>query len=57
MERTSRLHSRSAAKALAAVGIVALVLCASASAKFAISIAANDTTPAVGQPLTIIVRS
>jgi hypothetical protein len=30
---------------------------ASASAKFAISIAANDTTPAVGQPLTIIVRS
>jgi hypothetical protein len=44
-------------KALAATAIAALVLCASASAKFAISVAANDTTPAVGQPVTLIVRS
>jgi hypothetical protein len=44
-------------KALVATGIAALVLCASASAKFAISVAATDTTPAVGQPVTLIVRS
>lgn len=44
-------------KALAAAGIVALILCASALAKFQISVAANDTTPAVGQRVTIIVRS
>jgi hypothetical protein len=44
-------------KALAASGITALVLCAPASAKFAISVAANDTTPAVGQRVTLIVRS
>lgn len=44
-------------KALAATGIVALILCASALAKFQISVAASDTTPAVGHPVTIIVRS
>jgi hypothetical protein len=44
-------------KPLAATGIVALALCASASAKFQISIAASDTTPAVGQPVTLTVRS
>ncbi len=44
-------------KALAATGIVALVLCASASAKFRISVAANDTTPARGQPVRVTVRS
>jgi len=44
-------------KALAATAIAALALCASASAKFAISVAASDTTPAVGQPVTLIVRS
>ena len=44
-------------KALAVAGIVALVLCGSALAKFQISVAASDTTPAVGQPVTLIVRS
>jgi hypothetical protein len=44
-------------KALAATAIAALVLCAPASAKFAISVAASDTTPAVGQPVTLTVRS
>jgi hypothetical protein len=37
--------------------ILALVLCASALAKFQISVAASDTTPAVGQRVTLIVRS
>jgi hypothetical protein len=44
-------------KALAAAGVVALVLCGSALAKFQISVAASDTTPAVGQRVTMIVRS
>ena len=44
-------------KVLAATGVVALVLCASALAKFQISVAASDTTPGVGQPVTMIVRS
>jgi hypothetical protein len=44
-------------KTLTATGIIALVLCASASAKFGVSLAATDTTPAVGQPVTVIVRS
>ena len=45
------------AKVLAAAGVAALVLCASASAKFGISIAIGDSTPAVGQPITVVVRS
>ena len=44
-------------KALAATGVVALVLCSAALAKFEISVAANDTTPAVGQRVTLTVRS
>jgi hypothetical protein len=44
-------------KTLAAAVILALVLCASALAKFQISVAASDTTPAVGQRVTLIVRS
>ena len=44
-------------KVLAATGVVALVLCASALAKFQISVAASDKTPAVGQRVTLIVRS
>jgi hypothetical protein len=44
-------------KALAATGVVALVLCSSALAKFQISVAASDKTPAVGQPVTLTVRS
>jgi hypothetical protein len=44
-------------KALAASGVVALVLCASAFAKFQISVAASDKTPAVGQAVTVVVQS
>ena len=44
-------------KAVAAAGIAALVLCAPASAKFRISIAAGDVTPAVGQRVVVVVRS
>jgi hypothetical protein len=46
-------------KALAglAVVVVALVVCGSALAKFKILIAASDTTPAVGQRVTLVVRS
>jgi hypothetical protein len=44
-------------KALAAVGLLALVVCGSALAKFSISIAASDATPAVGHRVTLVVRS
>jgi hypothetical protein len=44
-------------KALAAVGFIALVVCTSALAKFTVSIAASDTTPTVGQRVTLVVRS
>lgn len=44
-------------KALAVAAALALVLCASALAKFQISVAASDTTPAVGKPVTVTVRS
>jgi len=44
-------------RALAAGAIVALVLCAAASAKFRIAVAASDATPALGQRVTVVVRS
>lgn len=44
-------------KALAALAVVALVLCGSALAKYKVSIAASDTTPARGQRVTLVVRS
>jgi hypothetical protein len=44
-------------KALAAGAIAALVLCAPASGKFRISVAASDATPALGQRVTVVVRS
>lgn len=44
-------------KTLAATGLVALIVSASASAKFQISVAASDATPAVGQRVTVVVRS
>jgi hypothetical protein len=52
-----RLRCRRDVKALAAIGLVGLVVCAPALAKFSISIAAGDTTPAVGQRVTLVVRS
>jgi hypothetical protein len=44
-------------KALAFAATVALVLCASALAKFQISVAASDPTLAVGKPVILTVRS
>lgn len=44
-------------KAFVAVGLLALVVCGSAFAKFSITIAASDTTPAVGERVKLVVRS
>jgi hypothetical protein len=44
-------------KTFGAVAFVALVMCASALAKFSIGIAASDRTPRVGQRVTLTVRS
>jgi hypothetical protein len=44
-------------KALSVAAVVALVVCGSALAKFKISVAARDATPAVGQRVTLVVRS
>jgi hypothetical protein len=44
-------------RALGIVCLLALVLSAPALAKFKLSIAASDTTPAVGQRVTLVVRS
>jgi hypothetical protein len=44
-------------KAVFAVSLVALVVCMTALAKFSIAIEASDTTPAVGQRVTLVVRS
>jgi hypothetical protein len=57
MEPILRSRCRSSVKALAFAATLALVLCASALAKFQISVAASDTTPAVGKLVTLTVRS
>src|SRR6266516_677531 len=57
MERRARLRCMSGVKVLVATGIAALILCAPAFAKFRISVAASDATPAVGQQVTVVVRS
>jgi hypothetical protein len=44
-------------KVLVFAATLALIVCASALAKFHISVAASDTTPAVGKPVTFTVRS
>jgi hypothetical protein len=44
-------------KVVLAAAVFALVLCGSAFAKFQISVAASDMTPAAGQPVTLVVRS
>jgi hypothetical protein len=44
-------------RALCAIAVAALVLCGSALAKFQISLAASDSTPALGQRVTVVVRS
>jgi hypothetical protein len=57
MEPLARLRGRRRVRAWAAVGTAALVVCAPALAKFDISIVAGDRTPAVGQNVTLTVRS
>jgi hypothetical protein len=57
MDPIARWRRRSGVRALAVTGLAALVLCAPALAKFRISIAASDKTPAVGQRVTVVVRS
>jgi hypothetical protein len=42
---------------LLAAALAALVVCAPALAKFRISIAASETSPAVGQRIAVVVRS
>jgi hypothetical protein len=44
-------------KLLGAVALVALAVCSPAPAKFTVSIAVSDTTPAVGQRVNLVVRS
>jgi hypothetical protein len=44
-------------KTLAALVVLALAVCGPALAKFSISIAASDMTPARGQRVTVVVRS
>jgi hypothetical protein len=56
-EQILRSRCRSSVKALAFAATLALVVCASAAAKFQVSVAASDTTPAVGKPVTVTVRS
>ena len=57
MDPLARFRCSTSVKAFVAVGLLALVICGSALAKFGISIAASDTTPAVGQRVTLVVRS
>lgn len=44
-------------RAVAVAAFSALLLCSAAAAKFRVSIAAGDATPAVGKPVTLVVRS
>jgi hypothetical protein len=57
MDLLARWRCRAGVRVLFAIGFAALVVCASAFAKFRISIAASDTTPAVGQRVSVVVRS
>jgi hypothetical protein len=57
VELAARSRCRGGVKALAATVLLALILCASASAKFQIAVSASDTTPALGQRVTLVVRS
>lgn len=57
MDPKRRLGCRRGVKILAALALVALVVCGSALAKFKIWIAASDATPSVGQRVTLVVRS
>jgi hypothetical protein len=57
MERAAPSRCRGVVKALVAAVVLTLILTASAWAKFWISVSASDTTPAIGQRVTLTVRS
>lgn len=57
MDPLARFRCSTTVKALVAVGLVALVVCGAALAKFSITVATSDITPAVGQRVTLVVRS
>jgi hypothetical protein len=57
MDLPAWLRCSSSVKFLAAIGLLALVVCGSALAKFSISIATSDTTPAVAQRVILVVQS
>lgn len=57
MEPAVRFRCSTGVKALLAVGLVALIACGTAAAKFSITVVASDTTPAVGQRVALVVRS
>jgi hypothetical protein len=57
MDPLARIRCRRGVRTLAAIGLVALVVCSPAFAKFRISIAAGGPTPAVGQRVTLVLRS
>ena len=57
MDLRARLRRSTWVKTFAALCLGALLVCSPAFAKVRISIIAGDTTPAVGQRVTIVVRS
>jgi len=56
-ERLDHVRCTRRVKAVAVVSLVALCLCGPAPAKFKISIASSNERPAVGQRVTLVVRS
>jgi hypothetical protein len=57
MDRVTPLRRRKSVKAVLAIGFCAFVVCSPAAAKFRISIAATDQTPAVGQQVAFVLRT
>lgn len=55
--RAARVRASIRVKLAAGVGVVALILCGVAWAKIDVAIRASDSTPAVGQKVTVVVRS
>jgi hypothetical protein len=57
MDPPARFRCNGSVKRLAAVGLLALVMCAPALAKIKLSIGVSDTSPGVGQRVVLGVRS
>lgn len=57
MDGPTRVHWRLGTKALGAAAAIALVVGTPALAKFALTLSATDETPAVGQRVTLVVKS